>query len=578
MLGVFALAACTGEFGTPGATTLPSEERPREAPETFACDPTQVPEALTLRRLTRDQLLRSIDDIMAELAPASVTSVRSALTSTAARIPDDLATDALDYRRMSQDVGQAHVDGYYEVARRVARAVTDDPERLADALGDCATDGDPANDESCVQGFLTRFGRLAFRRPLSQAEIDHYAPPIDIAAPAFSDRVRHLITALLMAPNFVYLLELGGEEVSANTYEIDAFELASRLSFHFWQTGPDEALLQAAESGELLTDAGYEAEVDRLYADPRSQETLALFFEDWLRLHEVPEMDAAVGRADFQAYAGADLPGPALRQEMIDDVLALTRHVVESNGTVAELFTTRLSFAPSQAVADLYGGAPLYTPGSPPAELPAGPRSGLLSRPALLANNQATTRPILRGALIRQRVLCDELELPENMDDVNLGGEVGQSTREQVEALTESPGTVCAGCHALLNPLGFAFEEYDALGRFRQSEQVFDEAGELVAEYPVNSETQVTISFGEEGFVRNGAELSALIAESAKTEACFARQYFRFAFGRHEHLDRDSCTLEAMRTVLAEGGSIQDLFRQVAEQPEFRLVRKEAAQ
>lgn len=581
------IVACQGEIGflpgpgggsgNGGADGDPSEA-PVVSPEAFECDPGTTAGPDQLRRLTRVELENALEDIFAELDPGTRSWVPREVERASDQVPPDLATEALDYRRMSQEVSQAHVDGGYAVALRLADALTSDLDRLRSTVGDCAADGDRGNDDACLEAWVRDFGELAFRRPLTDDEVALYVDPIDPAAMDAVDRVRLTTTAMLMAPPFVYQIELGDEPVagSGDAYRLTSYELATRLALTFWRSTPDGALLAAARSGELDDQEGYRGQVERMLADPRAERAMAGFFEDWLTLHRVPELDSAVGRADFRAYAGDDLPDARLRDEVLAELLAFTRHVYVSDGGVSDLFLSRASFVESEAVASLYGGVPVWSEGEPPVMLPAEERAGLLTRAAVLANDQATTRPILRGVRVLTRVLCDEVELPENMDDIELPENDGsRTTREKVAALTEQEGSVCNNCHQAINPLGFAFEGFDGLGRVRTEEAVYGEDGALLNAFPVDTSVEVRLEGrGDPVPISGGVELSESLAESPKVAACVARQLTRHALGRRENLRADGCMLEAVRGVLAEGGSLRDALVALAESPSFQQVQK----
>jgi hypothetical protein len=145
------------------------------------------------------------------------------------------------------------------------------------------------------------------------------------------------------------------------------------------------------------------------------------------------------------------------------------------------------------------------------------------------------------------------------------------TTRESVEAVTEMPGTNCAGCHqSLINPLGFATESYDALGRYRTEQVLFDAEGNVVGRKPVNTNVVPYLTDSDDRPASGALELMELVAESGKAEACLARNYFRFTAARWEDLARDGCTLEALRVRLVEGGTFQDLLRETVLAASFK--------
>ena len=145
------------------------------------------------------------------------------------------------------------------------------------------------------------------------------------------------------------------------------------------------------------------------------------------------------------------------------------------------------------------------------------------------------------------------------------------STRESVAAITEMPGTVCAGCHTnIINPLGYATEGFDALGRFRTTQRLFDDAGNEIGTKPVDTATVPQVTLGDQTPISSPAELMTLMIASGKVEACLARNFFRFTYGRWEDVAGDGCALEDARKALAGGGKLTDLVTAAPRSVAFR--------
>jgi hypothetical protein len=196
----------------------------------------------------------------------------------------------------------------------------------------------------------------------------------------------------------------------------------------------------------------------------------------------------------------------------------------------------------------------------------------LLTRAALVATGSLITHPVIKGKHIRTRILCDEIPPPP--PDVPPPPQLDPhaTIREQLEALTQTPGTACVGCHNMLNPLGYVTESYDGLGRYRTEERVFDLlTGELFATRPVDTAAVVHVTGDDDRMAASGSELSQFIVDSGRAEDCLARQYFRFTYGRLEDDTADGCTLEWLRETVTDGGSLREMLREVAAHPHFRL-------
>ena len=240
--------------------------------------------------------------------------------------------------------------------------------------------------------------------------------------------------------------------------------------------------------------------------------------------------------------------------------------------TFREFFNSDLSFARSGGLAKIYG-VPAWDGSSAPPSF-NGTRTGFLTRAAFLSNPSGNTRPIMKGVFIRRSILCDVIPPPPPGAGVNppvLSTEL--TTRQVVEGLTEVKGSTCASCHAsMINGLGFATEGFDALGRARTSQRLLDEAGQLIRDLPIDTNSVPGIMPGDASVSSGPTELMTRILDSGKAEACLARQYFRFTFARWEDEKADGCTLEQLRKT-TKAGKLTDLLRAVALVPQFRERR-----
>jgi len=561
------LTGCTGQIGDGD-----SEPPPGTAPGAFVCTPGD-PSPTVLPRLSRAQYASSLEALaVAALGADEGAAVVGATAGALQILPEDSDPD---HARLDQSVAQAHVDAQYGVALAFASAMTATPERVGALVGDCGTDADPANDAACIDDFIRALGARAHRRPVSDAELAFYRDEVYQPAAGIDPlAIRDVITVMVLSPWFLYRVENEGAPVDGrdDLFELSGYELAARLSFHFWNAPPDDALLAAAESGELATSDGYAAQVDRMLDDPRAQATIDRFFAEWFLLDDLAPLHQSVGTPAYDDFVGADVPTPELRDRVIEDALDLVRYTTfATDGTLDDLFLSERSFAKTADVAALYGGVPLWSEGAEPPTFPAGARAGILTRIALLATGSTLTHPILRGRDIRERVICEDLPAPpaNAMNDAT-AVDPAASERTKMTAQTEQPGSSCAGCHARLNPIGYTLEGYDGLGRARTEERVYGADGSLLATWPIDSTSVPRIVPAQEEPASNGTDLSRLVVESEMPQSCFARHYFRFTFGRAEDDEVDGCALEDMREKLLEGASIRDVLRTLAMDPTFR--------
>ena len=341
---------------------------------------------------------------------------------------------------------------------------------------------------------------------------------------AFAD----VLGVLLNAPQMLYFVEHGASEVAGKpcVFELSSFELASRLSYQLWQTAPDAELLAHAANGSLLDATSYRAEVGALARPTRARTRLWTNFSlISAKVEELPALDAKNDDVVFKAFAGSQLPSAKLRQDMIDDVLGLLGYYTwQKPSGLASLFQSELSFAKSPELSRLYG-VPAWDGSAEPPAFPAGQRPGLLTRALFLSTGSPNTRPIMKGVFIRKNILCDAIPPPPpgaNAKPPEL--QPGMTTRETVEELTQMPGTVCAGCHlALINSLGFATENFDALGRYRTEQRFFDAAGNPDGSKPVTTSGVPHVTDIETA-VAGASDLMPQIIASGKVEACLVAQ------------------------------------------------------
>ena len=518
------------------------------------------------------QYERTLVDVFATVPGLDVGTIAAGALAT---LPADSAQNgAGPFTRMDGRLSPPHVDGYFSVADAIARAFEADPDARAALIGECANDAEITG--TCIDAFVDGFASRAYRRPLDDAEREQFQALNDGTHDG-PELVRGLVFVALMSPAFLYHVEVQGSPLQGNDrFFLDGYALASRLSYHFWNTMPDEQLFAAAADGSLLTDAGYRAQVDRIVADDRTRETVDTFYREWLRYDQVGGLKST---AVFDAFAGdpaivADGPGViAAMQEEIDQLTSY--YTWEVDGDFRDLLTTDLSLTSSPLLASIYGVSPWDGQGEPP-RLASAERSGLLSRAAFLVTGSHQTNPVLRGAIIRRRILCQDLTAPAPsalppgaLDPPEYSPEM--TTRQAYEEKTKNEP--CASCHAQMNPIGFVLEQYDALGRYRTEERMFDpETAEELDALPIDTKAVPELTAGDMVEVSQAPDLMQKVAETGEVEGCFARNYFRFAYAKVES-GNDHCAVERVEAALdgSQGpGSLKEALRAIALDPSFR--------
>lgn len=413
----------------------------------------------------------------------------------------------------------------------------------------------------CAASFIDTFGRRAWRRPLSPAELTRltgvYEAAVEVEGADFYDGMALVIEALLQSPHFLYRIEVGTPVPGRpGVNALDSYELASRLSYLIWRSMPDDALLDAASRDVLRDPAGLAAEADRLFADPRAREGMWSFFAQWLRVDEVPMLERDPRDFPFYDEEMAHLLQEEARR-FVEEV------VFNPQLDMRDFFRAPFTFV-NERLAGLYGLSGVTGPDFVKVALNPEQRAGVLTLGALMAVTAKAriTSPILRGVFVREQLLCSALPPPPpNVPVIAPDPDPNLTTRERFVEHTES--AACQGCHQLIDPIGFGFEHYDALGRWRETD----------GRHPVDASGDVVGTWDLNGVFHGAPELADRLAESEQAQRCVTTQVFRYAFGRGENAV-DGCTLVQLYDAYrASGYDFQTLFRAVVGTDAFRFRR-----
>ena len=391
----------------------------------------------------------------------------------------------------------------------------------------------------CATLFIDTFGRRAFRRPLTDADRARYlALHAQIAAQdGFLEGAKTVLTAMLQSPHFLYRTELGGA-AQDGVVALTPHEVAAELSYLFWGTMPDDELFAAADAGKLATADQVAEQAGRLLADPRSDAVLDRFVEQWLLVANVVNVPK-----DETVYPGFDA---AIRAAMREETRAVFRNVLRGEEpTLSSLFGSTRTFV-SPELATFYGvsGAAPGPDGKVEIDLAGTERTGILTLGSVLSTHAHPTdsSPIHRGKLVRTRVLCQELPPPPagfNVQPPPLDPSL--TTRERYAAhSSEEP---CKSCHQLIDPIGFGFERFDGVGRYRETEsgKPIDSTGAIVGSAASNGPFDGTVG------------LAGVLSESPDTADCYSLQWLRFAYGIEEGPDTQ-CLVTEVAGGFAKGG------------------------
>jgi hypothetical protein len=457
------------------------------------------------------------------------------------------------------------VDGYYQLSDKISDIATATPGGLT-ALEPCLASLEavgPLEASTCMRNFMTRMGRKIYRRPLRSDEISDLSTVYQTVALSGPTRVYALKTvlmALLNSPHFTYRPEVDGAIVPAQSrlFRISPFELATTISFLVWGSTPDDTLLDAAEADRLSTQEEISVQLERMIGDPKARANATQFVREWLLVDNTPATNFS------PAFLGG-LDTTGLRQAMVDELLDFaTDELWDRDGSFAGLMTSNRSFVRNANLAAVYGISPPAL-ASGEVNLPSPVRGGLLSRVAKLNDGRDFSSPIHRGVFVLRRIFCEDIPEPDIPPDAMQppAFDPGMSTRQVWTAKTS--GASCMGCHSRINPIGFALEKFDAIGRPR----VLDENGKPIDDHVTLRMGGKSISVSGGGGDPNG--LGGVLAINPAANRCFTRQWFRFVAGRMDGFE-DRCAIDELQGTLSAENAKKAMLR-MALQPEFQVLK-----
>ncbi|WP_165249478.1 DUF1592 domain-containing protein [Paludisphaera soli] len=412
--------------------------------------------------------------------------------------------------------------------------------------------GDAARLEA-ARAAVSRFVDRAFRRPTPPEEIDRVMALFRLAddrGESYERSVQVAMASVLASPRFLYLIEPDAENPGVDR-PLDEYELASRLSYFLWSSMPDEALFDHARAGTLR--ANLAAQVGRMLDDPKSSAFVANFAGQWLQLRRLEGV-----APDPDRFPGFD---DSLRAAMREETERFFAHVLHENRSILELLDADYTFV-NPALAKHYGIDGVDGEGFRRVSLTDGRRGGVLTQASVLTltSNPNRTSPVKRGQFILQQLLGTPPpppppDVPE-LDDDGHAGDADASLRERMERHRADPQ--CASCHQQMDALGFALENYDAVGRWRSSDgdTPIDPSGELSGGR----------SFRDAGELKNVLRGTA----SRKFAQALVKNLLTYALGRGLE-PADFRTVEDVRSRLAgDGWRIRSAVLAIVESPAFQ--------
>jgi hypothetical protein len=503
-----------GSVGNPNPDNAPPASVPRSSDTGLTPPGTPLADCATpgpqlLRRLTSTQYRNTIVNLFGGDAPEQQTLTDSAVNGFTIDA-DTLVISNLDSELLM---------GYAESVASWAK----DSGRLAAFANNCTN----AGDANCRRTFIQNLGLKAYREDLSDAQVAAYDGLFqEFAGGDFMAGAEVVATAMLQAPNMLYRREIGAPG-QAGQFSLKPFEVASQLSYLLTDSPPDDVLLSAARNGQLGTPAELDAQAERLLATDAGRRTLSHFIEGWVEIEGLPAKAKDTDTYDLSA-AERDAMGEETRQLFMD--------TFQTGGSIETLFTADYTFV-NGTLGAFYGMPGVTGDAFQKVALPANRSPGILGHSAYLTAHAQpeNSSPVQRSFIIRERILCQDLPpVPQNLD-TNLDAPEGFRTNR--ERYTEhSSNDVCYACHSKMDPIGFAFENYDGFGRYRDQENgvPIDASGEL-SDVPGGP------------IPLDGVDaLASYLATSELVQTCLVRFWTYYAYGRDTWQSKQ-CNHDAVR-------------------------------
>jgi hypothetical protein len=459
---------------------------------------------------------------------------------------------------------------------------------------------------ACTWSSLQKFTQRAYRRPITDDERARLKSLWEQQKAFESDEVAIALTVagILQSPHFLYKIETPQSDRSATAKSPDSmlsgWELATRLSYLLWDTMPDQALFAAADRGELATTAGVREQAERMLNHDRALAAIVRFHHQWLETDDVllieparrafgpvfgltaiPAAESVDGTVDDSGWPAT--LGPVRHAMRFETELFVERVLFDGEGTFTALMNDNTGFT-TDATAPIYGPDAKRDPQAKPVvrhfsgivaslpqrmslefyptTFPASQRAGILTLPSVLALGAYAVQPgpILRGKRVLERVACMNLGTPIQGAEAALPPDrltVESTNRERTHNATKN--APCSACHQFLNPPGFAFENYDAIGRWRDEDN-----GQ-----PVDASGSITLTGGETIEFDDGIELVQKLSSSNRVRDCYALHWTRYALGNH--VRADAPMVKSVQQHFRENDSVKDLLATIVTSNAFRM-------
>lgn len=506
-----------------------------------------------IRRLTREEYSRTVQDLF--YIEFDVTE--------AVGMPSDSIQEGFSFDNLAQVLNvqpllmEKYFDAAVEVVDRYFYESTEGKQIITQIQNAVDRIRVPqAKRQTAGQFFQGLLSRM-FRRPVTQPELNRYLILFDHAMAqgiSTKEAFRHMIIAALMSPNFLYRIERDRPGMPAEqAYPISDFELATRLSYFLWSTMPDNELFGLAAEGKLSDPAVYDAQIKRMLNDPKATALAEVFGAQWLELDMLEE--ARPSQDNFPEYS------EELKEAMAIEPIAFLDNLRKTNGSLLDLIDSDYTFA-NEKLAEFYGIEGVSGDAFQKVSLsPDMNRGGILGMGSVLSmtSHVFRTSPTLRGKYVLAVVLGTPPPVPpanasQISPEVTDNAEL-RTFRDVLNAHALDPA--CAGCHKRIDPMGFALDNFDPIGRWREE----------ISGTPVDSSGKLPSGQQLNGF----QDLKKVLVERQdQVIQNITQQMLRYALGRHLDAADRRVVNEIVRKVKADGYRFQTLVTEVAKSYPFR--------
>lgn len=501
-----------------------------------------VPVKAPIRRLTRFEYNNTVRDVAgATDAPANLFPPED--------VGSGFGTDA-----KIQSVSDVLVEKYMTTARKLAESLTS--ATGLSKLPACAASPAAAEEAACARTVIDTFIPKVFRRPLEASDADGLAQlfqTVRAGGGTFHSSLAAVLEAAFQSPEFLYRVEFG-KPVAGNAalYQPTDYEMAARLSYLFYGSSPDETLLQAAAAGQLSTAEAVRAQAERMLMTKNAEDVVRFFFDNLLPIQALGSLTRSENYGGFTQEIGH-----LMRQE----TQLFLKEQVFNGGTWKEVFTAPYTFV-NDKLATFYG-----MPGVTGSEfrkvmLDGTKRAGLMTQAGILAGpiHSDPNNPVVRGSFVLNKLMCVKISTPPpsfgniSPPDPGLGG----TARDRYTEHSKNPE--CRGCHNLLDPIGFALENFTSVGQWQDME-----GGKVI---------DVAVTSPQLGSFTGAVELGQKMAESADVQACFATNWANYAYGRATD-EQDACTMQQLQqTFQTKGYNIKELLLELSQTSTFLYMQQ----